>query len=127
MSLPKLNFGKTLRDTALAKGDLKSEQTKTMKHFFYKLIPPRRDFHLNQNESEKAIMQNHAAYWAGLTADKKAIIYGPVFHEEGVFGIAIIEVTSDEEANEIAKNDPAISSNLNTYELSPMIVGLIRK
>jgi uncharacterized protein YciI len=98
-----------------------------MKHFFYKLIPPRRDFHLAQNESEKVIMQKHAAYWAGLTADKKAIIYGPVFHEEGVFGIAIIEVASDEEANEIAKNDQAVSSNLNTYELSPMIVGLIRK
>jgi hypothetical protein len=39
----------------------------------------------------------------------------------------IIEVNSDEEANEIAKNDPAISSNVNTYELSPMMVGLIRK
>ena len=98
-----------------------------MKHFFYKLIPPRPDFHLTQNESEKAIMQKHAAYWAGLTADKKAIIYGPVFHEEGVFGIAIIEVNSDEEANEIAKNDPAILSNLNTFELSPMMIGLIRK
>jgi uncharacterized protein YciI len=72
-------------------------------------------------------MHQHAAYWAGLTEDKKAIIYGPVFHEEGVFGIAIIEVRTDEEANEIAKNDPAISSNVNTYELSPMMVGLIRK
>jgi len=98
-----------------------------MKHFFYKLIPPRHDFHLNQNENEKAIMQQHATYWAGLTADKKAIIYGPVFHKEGVFGIAIIEAETDEEANEIAKNDPAISSNLNTYELSPMKIGLIRK
>jgi uncharacterized protein YciI len=98
-----------------------------MKHFFYKLIPPRRDFHLTQNENEKAIMQKHAAYWAGLTADKKAIIYGPVFHKEGVFGIAVIEVATDEEANEIAKNDPAISSNLNTYELSSMKIGLIRK
>ncbi len=48
-------------------------------------------------------MQKHAAYWAGLTADKKAIIYGPVFYEEGVFGIALIEVRADEEANEIAK------------------------
>ena len=71
-------------------------------------------------------MQQHAAYWAQLTADKKAIIYGPVFHEEGVFGIAIIEVATDDEANEIAQNDPAISSNVNTYELSPMVVGLIR-
>jgi uncharacterized protein YciI len=98
-----------------------------MKHFFYKLIPPRGNFYLNQNEKEKDIMHQHAAYWAGLTEDKKAIIYGPVFHEEGVFGIAIIEVRTDEEANEIAKNDPAISSNVNTYELSPMMVGLIRK
>lgn len=98
-----------------------------MKHFFYKLIPPRPDFHLTQNEHEKAIMQQHATYWTDLTAHKKAIIYGPVFHKEGVSGIAIIEAETDEEANEIAKNDPAISSKLNTYELSPMMIGLIRK
>jgi uncharacterized protein YciI len=113
-----LNFDKTKTDSNIL--------NKTMKHFFYKLIPPRPDFHLTQNENEKAIMQQHAAYWAQLTADKKAIIYGPVFHEEGVFGIAIIEVATDDEANEIAQNDPAISSNVNTYELSPMVVGLIR-
>jgi uncharacterized protein YciI len=98
-----------------------------VKHFFYKLIPPRPDFHLTQNEHENAVMQKHAAYWAGLTADKKAMIYGPVFHKDGVFGIAVIEVATDEEANDIVKNDPAISSKLSAWELSPMQLGLIRK
>lgn len=95
-----------------------------MQHFFYKLIPPRPDFHLNQTEREKVIMQQHAAYWDRLTAEKKAIVYGPVFHEDGVFGIAVIEVAAAEEAGEIARNDPAVSSKLNIYELSPMIIGL---
>ncbi|MGN6341558.1 MAG: YciI family protein [Ginsengibacter sp.] len=93
-----------------------------MKHFFYKLIPPRPDFHLHQSENERAIMQQHGAYWAGLAADKKAIIYGPVFHKEGVFGIAVIASESEEEAKNIANNDPAILSKIHTYELSPMHV-----
>jgi uncharacterized protein YciI len=93
-----------------------------MKHFFYKLIPPRPDFHLHQNENEKAIMQQHVSYWAGLVAGKNAIIYGPVFHKEGVFGIAIIVSESEEEAKNIANSDPAILSKIHTYELSPMLV-----
>ena len=93
-----------------------------MNHFFYKLIPPRRNFHLNQNAEEQEIMQKHFGYWSELTSTKKALIYGPVFHKDGVFGIAIIASESEEEAKNIANNDPAILSKIHTYELSPMLL-----
>lgn len=98
-----------------------------MDNFFFKLIPPRKDFHLVISDDEKKIMDQHADYWANLTRDNKAITYGPVFHKDGVFGIALLEVETAELAQEIIENDPAISSKLCNCELSPMSLGLIRK
>jgi uncharacterized protein YciI len=97
------------------------------KFFFYKLYPPRPTFHLDMNEEEKTVMQQHMQYWAKLTDQRNAIVYGPVFDPTGVFGMAVIEVDSDEEANNISKQDPAVSSHVCTSELIPMQVGLIRK
>lgn len=41
--------------------------------FFYMLNPPRPDFHLDQSETEKHIMSQHAQYWISL------IVYGLLF------------------------------------------------
>ena len=97
------------------------------KHFFYKLIPPRPTFHLDQNDHEKQIMQQHAAYWAELTNKRDSILYGPVFDPNGVFGMAVIEVDDETQAKAIADNDPVVLSAISVYELIPMVVGLIRK
>ncbi len=98
-----------------------------MKYFMFKLIPPRPTFNVDMNEQEQATMQLHMQYWADLFAKKKAIVYGPVLDPKGVFGMAVMEVETDEEANEIALNDPSVTSKLNTYELIPMMVGLVRQ
>ena len=97
-----------------------------MKYFAYKLIPPRPTFHLDMDDHEKAVMNAHVQYWAALFAGKKVIVYGPVLDPEGVYGLAVMEVETDEEARAIAENDPAVSSKVNTFELSPMLVGLSR-
>ena len=97
------------------------------KYFLYKLYPPRATFHLDQNEKEKGIMQQHVQYWAELTDKRNSIVYGPVFDPKGIFGMAVIEVDSEEEANNIAKYDPTVSSGVGTYELIPMQIGMIRK
>lgn len=97
-----------------------------MNYFMYKLIPPRPTFNMDMNEEEKAVMQSHVVYWQGLFEKKKAVIYGPVLDPKGVFGLAIIEVEAEAEAQEIANNDPAVTSKINTYELIPMMVGLAR-
>ena len=97
------------------------------KFFFYKLYPPRPSFHMDMNDEEKTVMQQHMQYWVLLTENRNAIIYGPVFDPQGVFGMAVVEVNSDDQANEIAESDPAVSSKVCTYELIPMQVGMIRK
>lgn len=97
------------------------------KHFLYKLFPPRPTFHLDQNEEEESVMQQHMQYWEELTNKRSSIVYGTVFDPHGVFGMAVIEVDNEEEADNIAKDDPAVSSNVCTYGLIPMQVGMIRE
>ena len=71
-------------------------------------------------------MQEHMAYWRELTNKKNAIVYGPVFDPKGVYGMAVIEVNNQEEADEIANNDPAVASKVCSFELIPMQVGMTR-
>jgi uncharacterized protein YciI len=97
-----------------------------MKHFAYKLIPPRPTFNLDMDDHEKTVMNAHMQYWAALFASKKVIVYGPVLDPGGVYGLAVVEVETDDEARAIAENDPAVSSQVTTFELSPMLVGLSR-
>ena len=96
-------------------------------YFLYKLIAPRPTFHLDMNEEEQATMGRHMNYWSELTNAGKSIVYGPVFDPKGVYGMAVIEVANPEEADEISKSDPAVSTTLCQYELIPMQVGMIRK
>lgn len=96
------------------------------KHFLYKLFPPRPSFHLDQDENETKMMQAHMGYWKELTNKKNAIVYGPVFDPKGVYGMAVIEVENEQQADEIAKNDPAVVSKVCTCELIPMQMGMTR-
>lgn len=82
-----------------------------MPHFLYKLIPPRPTFPADMTEEEGAIMQEHFGYWAGLIEGRKAVAYGPVMDPNGSYGIAVLEVEGEAEAQGIAESDPAITSN----------------
>lgn len=98
-----------------------------MKYFMYKLIAPRPTFHLDMNGEEKTVMDAHIAYWNGLFADRKILIYGPVLDPKGVFGLGILEVESDEEAETLVAKDPAVSSGICGQEVIPMMAGLVRQ
>ncbi|HEY9048477.1 MAG TPA: YciI family protein [Ohtaekwangia sp.] len=94
--------------------------------FLYKLIPPRPTFAQDMTEQERAIMQQHIEYWNNLVKDKIGVVFGPVFDPQGVWGLGIMEVDTPEAAERVSKEDPAIKTGLNTFELIPMRLGLIR-
>jgi hypothetical protein len=79
-----------------------------MQYFLFKLTPPRLTFPIDMTPAEAAIMQEHFAYWRGLVADSKAVVYGPVMDPSGTYGIAVLEVESEHSAREIGNNDPAV-------------------
>jgi|SoiMethySBSTD1v2_1073268.scaffolds.fasta_scaffold18364_6 uncharacterized protein YciI len=95
-------------------------------HFFYKLNAPRPDFHLTMDENENSAMQEHMAYWAALFENNKVIVYGPVFDPSGVYGMAVIEVESEDQADLIKNNDPAVSSGVCSAEVFQMQVGMAK-
>jgi hypothetical protein len=88
------------------------------KHFFLKLNPPRPSFVQDMTDEERNTMQEHVVYWGHYVADGTAIALGPVFDPAGGYGVAVVAVDSEEQLNEILKNDPA--NGLNKYEVHPM-------
>jgi uncharacterized protein len=95
-------------------------------HFFYKLIAPRPDFHVTMNEEEQLAMGQHMQFWAELFNRGLVAVYGPVFDPAGVFGMAVLEVANESDAEDIRRNDPAIASGVCTGHLIPMEAGMIR-
>ena len=87
-------------------------------HFFLKLNPVRPTFALDMSDAEKAIMQQHVAYWAELMQQGKVVVFGPVLDPAGVFGIGIVAAEGEDEIRELIANDPA--SQINRYEFHPM-------
>jgi uncharacterized protein len=89
------------------------------KYFALKLIPPRPGFTTNMNEEERSIMNKHVAYWARLMEKGIVVAIGPVLDPKDTYGLAIIEVDSEEQVIEYIKNDPVLQ--ITYYESYPML------
>jgi len=55
-------------------------------------------------------MQAHFAYWLSLLEQRKVVVVGPVLDPKGTYGIAVLEVEDEALAENLAENDPAITS-----------------
>jgi uncharacterized protein YciI len=95
-------------------------------HFLYRLIPPRPTFDKDMNDEEAATMGEHVAYWQALVERGTAIVFGPVGDPAGVWGLAVLEVASEEEMRTIAGGDPAVTAGVATFEIHPMPATIVR-
>jgi uncharacterized protein YciI len=92
-----------------------------MTYFLYKLLPPRRTFMVDMTPAERALMQEHAAYWRSLMAQDLVIAFGPVADPNGPHGVAIFRADSAAEAERLASDDPVIRANAGfRFEVHPM-------
>lgn len=92
-----------------------------MSYFLYKLLPPRATFMADMTPAERALMQEHVAYWRGLMAQDRVIAFGPVADPKGPHGIAIVGADSAAEAERLASDDPVIRANAGfRFEVHPM-------
>jgi hypothetical protein len=93
-------------------------------YYFIRTQNPRPTFHLDIIldiiAEERAIMNNHAAYWSEQAMHGIAIVFGPVVDPKGVYGIGIYQVKDEAEMRELLKHDPA--NTLLSYEVLPMPV-----
>ncbi|MGZ3845041.1 MAG: YciI family protein [Flavisolibacter sp.] len=89
------------------------------KFFALKLIPSRPDFAQTMTDEERALMQEHAAYWRGYMNRGKVIVFGPVLDPSGVYGLGIVAVDEEQEVKEFIAGDPA--NKINSYEYYPIL------
>ncbi len=93
-----------------------------MQGFVYRLIAPRSTFAHDMTPDERATLSEHAAYWAGLMNAGKAVAFGPVDDPAGAYGLGVLLVEDQAEAEAIRAADPAITAPHGLRaELAPMI------
>jgi uncharacterized protein len=99
-----------------------------MKHFFYKLIPPRPSFAQDMTEQEAQLMQEHAVYWRGLMDQGLVVVVGVVADPTGAYGIGVVELEDDADPHVLGANDPAVKANAGfRFEMHPMPRPMVRR
>ncbi|SDR95441.1 hypothetical protein SAMN05216490_0267 [Mucilaginibacter mallensis] len=53
------------------------------RYFAVKLIPSRPSFAQDLTDDERAVMQQHSAYWRSMMAEEKVLVFGPVLDPAG--------------------------------------------
>lgn len=92
-----------------------------MAYFHLRLVPPRPRFPHDATAEEMAAMQEHVAYWHRNAQAGTAIVVGPVFEEEGAWGMAIVEVEDQEAAKALVDRDPVMLAALGfRFDIAPM-------
>ena len=95
-------------------------------HFFFKLIPPRPTFPYDITEEEGRLMDEHARYFEAQYAAGKLLLYGPVLAPAAAFGLAVLEVDTEDAARRFGEEDPSVKAGLNRFEFYPMRVSAAR-
>ncbi|MET0341035.1 MAG: SRPBCC domain-containing protein [Polyangiales bacterium] len=99
----------------------------TPSYYLCKLLPPRPTFPADMTAAERAIMQEHVAYWTGMRDEGVAVAFGPVLDPKGAWGAGVIGVISDDQLRALQANDPAIRANVGFgYEAYPMPGAIVR-
>lgn len=81
----------------------------------------------NWTAKEEAIVERHFAKLQGLLEEGKLVLAGKTDGlDEKTFGIVIFEADSEEEAQLVMKNDPAIAEGIMKAELFPYRVALMK-
>jgi len=98
------------------------------KYFLYKLIPPRPTFAQDMTDAEAKLMQQHVAHWKGLMDRGLVIVFGPVADPKGTYGVAILELEEEADANALGISDPTMKANVGFhFEVYPMDRAILRK
>jgi uncharacterized protein YciI len=92
-----------------------------MPHFVFKLLAPRPSFPADITAQERTLMDAHVAYWADLVVNDVALVFGPVFDPDGIYGLAIAQAKDEQDARQLSNRDPAIEAGQGfRYDIHPM-------
>lgn len=106
----------------LSAADGDSASMTESRQYFVQLLGTRTGWPENMTAEEEQIMQEHFVYLKNLVNEQKVILAGPVF--ENVFGLVILNVSSQAEAEKLMTNEPTVVKGVHTYVMHPMNVSL---
>ena len=93
-----------------------------MPGYLFKLVPPRHDFLTTMTDDERGTILAHVGYWTQLTAEGRAIGFGPVADPAGGYGIGLVVADDLAEAEALRDQDPAMLSAYGfRTEIRPML------
>ena len=68
-------------------------------------------------------MGQHVAYAQQFFGAGKLLAFGPVLAPVGSFGMAILQVDTEDELREFIAADPTVVAGMNRYTAAPMMLG----
>ena len=92
------------------------------RHYLIMYRPPRDGFAENATPEESAKVMEHFEYLKQLHVEKVVLMAGRV--EDARFGIALLETETEEEAQNIMNDDPAVKAKVFTADLLPFSLAL---
>ena len=81
-----------------------------MPTFVLRLIAPRPNFAQTLTDSERAIMNSHAAHWRPYLERGDMVVFGPVLTDDDSYGLAVVETDDEHALREFAAQDPVVTT-----------------
>ena len=97
-----------------------------MATFVLRLIAPRPNFAQTLTDSEREIMNRHAAHWRPHLERGDMVVFGPVLTDEGSYGLAVVETDDEQALREFAAQDPVVMTGTAAFEFGRMAASHVR-
>ncbi len=98
-----------------------------MPTFVLRLIAPRPDFAHTLTDSEREIMNRHAAHWRPYLERGDIAVFGPVLTDDDSYGLAVVETDDEQVLREFAAHDPVMTTGTATFEIGRLAAGHVRQ
>jgi hypothetical protein len=97
-----------------------------MATFVLRLIAPRANFAQTLTDSEREIMNSHAAHWRPYLERGDMVVFGPVLTDEDSYGLAVVDTEDEGALREFAARDPVVTSGTAAFEFGRLAAGHVR-
>ena len=91
-----------------------------------RLIAPRPNFAETMTDSEREIMNSHAAHWRPYLERGEMVVFGPVLTDGDSYGLAVVETDDEQALREFAAQDPVVTSGTAAFEVGRLAAGHVR-
>lgn len=98
-----------------------------MPTFVLRLIAPGPNFAQTLTDSEREIMNSHAAHWRPYLERGDMVVFGPVLTDEDSYGLAVLETGDEQALREFAAQDPVVMTGTAAFELGRLAAGHVRE